>query len=257
MFEPQSREVAHFGDRGSAAETFIFLGGAWVFPESIMRIVEQEAGDAHALRLDSLRDLRTLAAKRNNRVRKVFFDDKLAAEVFRDIDHHRADFPDADWVLAYREPAVARRLLDERGQSPRLARILLLPMTLPICPWSSLLRLVLAGQFIAAGDLIDPTYQAQALRPAARDDARLQMHSAIPADQAMPVTRGAANPGLTQREKEVLALVSQGGRNKSIAHTMSLSEHTVKLHLHNAITKIGARNRTEAATWYLSHHPGD
>jgi DNA-binding NarL/FixJ family response regulator len=62
---------------------------------------------------------------------------------------------------------------------------------------------------------------------------------------------------LTQREKEVLALVSQGGRNKSIANAMCLSEHTVKLHLHNAITKIGARNRTEAATWYLSHHSGD
>ncbi len=61
---------------------------------------------------------------------------------------------------------------------------------------------------------------------------------------------------LTRREKEVLAHVSQGGRNKHIAYKMALSEHTVKLHLHNAITKIGARNRTEAATWYLSHHSG-
>ncbi len=77
------------------------------------------------------------------------------------------------------------------------------------------------------------------------------------ASSAPDTGRSEPDPGLTRREKEVLALVSQGGRNKTIAHTMSLSEHTVKLHLHNAITKIGARNRTEAATWYLSRQLGD
>lgn len=253
MVDRETNE-ARTANRGSAADAFIFVGGALVFPNAILRIAEQEAGGAHALRLDSLQELKTLALERNHLVRKVFFDDRLAAEVFRDIDRYQADVPEADWVLAYRDMAVARTLLDARAQSPRLANILLLPMTLPICPWASMLRLVLAGQFIAAGDLIGATSMRETQHRPASVDGRVQMQNAIPEGQSSPARRLASSPALTQRETEVLALVSQGGRNKSIAHTMSLSEHTVKLHLHNAITKIGARNRTEAATWYLSHH---
>jgi DNA-binding NarL/FixJ family response regulator len=52
---------------------------------------------------------------------------------------------------------------------------------------------------------------------------------------------------LTKREHQILALVARGLQNKSIASDLSLSEHTVKIHLHNIITKLGTHNRTEAA----------
>jgi DNA-binding NarL/FixJ family response regulator len=55
---------------------------------------------------------------------------------------------------------------------------------------------------------------------------------------------------LTQRELEVLELVSRGLQNKSIAAHLNLSEHTVKIHLHNIISKLRAHNRTEAAAWF-------
>jgi len=53
--------------------------------------------------------------------------------------------------------------------------------------------------------------------------------------------------GLTRREVEILQLVSEGHQNKHIAHEMALSEHTVKVHVHNLITKLRVNNRTQAA----------
>lgn len=55
---------------------------------------------------------------------------------------------------------------------------------------------------------------------------------------------------LTKREMQVLELVQRGLQNKSIACDLNLSGHTVKIHLHNIISKLGARNRTEAAAIY-------
>jgi len=52
---------------------------------------------------------------------------------------------------------------------------------------------------------------------------------------------------LTKREMEVLELVERGLQNKSIATALNISAHTVKIHLHNIISKLGAHNRTEAA----------
>lgn len=52
---------------------------------------------------------------------------------------------------------------------------------------------------------------------------------------------------LTQREMEVLELVERGFPNKSIANSLNISANTVKIHLHNIISKLGAQNRTGAA----------
>lgn len=52
---------------------------------------------------------------------------------------------------------------------------------------------------------------------------------------------------LTHREEEVLRLVGQGAQNKTIAFMLSMSENTVKVHLHRIIHKFGLHNRTEVA----------
>ena len=51
---------------------------------------------------------------------------------------------------------------------------------------------------------------------------------------------------LTPRELEVLQLVAEGLPNKTIADRLYISEHTVKFHLNAAMSKLGARSRTEA-----------
>jgi DNA-binding CsgD family transcriptional regulator len=54
--------------------------------------------------------------------------------------------------------------------------------------------------------------------------------------------------GLTAREQEVLALVAIGRTNAQIAETLFISPKTATVHVSNILTKLGVRNRVEAAT---------
>ena len=51
---------------------------------------------------------------------------------------------------------------------------------------------------------------------------------------------------LTAREHEVLALLAEGLPNKAIAHSLGISDQTVKFHVAAIIGKLGATNRTDA-----------
>lgn len=51
---------------------------------------------------------------------------------------------------------------------------------------------------------------------------------------------------LTDRESEVLSLLSKGLANKQIAVELGISEHTVKFHVSSIYTKLNVTNRTEA-----------
>jgi len=53
---------------------------------------------------------------------------------------------------------------------------------------------------------------------------------------------------LTPREVEVLAMLAEGQSNKSIAHRLGISEHTVKFHVTSIMGKLSAGSRTEAVT---------
>lgn len=59
------------------------------------------------------------------------------------------------------------------------------------------------------------------------------------------------NTPLSFREKQVVSLVSQGYRNKEIAHRMFISEQTVKNHLHNIFDKLGVSDRLELALYAI------
>lgn len=60
------------------------------------------------------------------------------------------------------------------------------------------------------------------------------------------------NRSLSVREGQVLELMSEGLQNKLIAVKMDLSEHTVKVHVHNIIRKLKVHNRTQAAAVFRS-----
>ncbi len=62
---------------------------------------------------------------------------------------------------------------------------------------------------------------------------------------------------LTKRETEILARIAMGNQNKIIAAALGLSEHTVKIHIHNIITKLGVHNRTEVVALYFEHRRKD
>jgi DNA-binding CsgD family transcriptional regulator len=54
---------------------------------------------------------------------------------------------------------------------------------------------------------------------------------------------------LSDREREVLALVGAGLANKQIARRLGISEKTVKAHLTRVFAQIGVTDRTQAALW--------
>ena len=51
---------------------------------------------------------------------------------------------------------------------------------------------------------------------------------------------------LTTRERQVLEKLAAGGSNKSIARDLDISLATAKFHVGSLLTKLGARNRTDA-----------
>lgn len=59
--------------------------------------------------------------------------------------------------------------------------------------------------------------------------------------------------GLTPREVEVLALITQGLSNQEIAEHLYLSINSVKTYIRSAYAKIGATSRSRAVAWCLQH----
>ena len=58
---------------------------------------------------------------------------------------------------------------------------------------------------------------------------------------------------LSQRELQVLRLVTKGMANKQIGRALGISEHTVKVHLGSVFRQIGVGDRTSAAMWAREH----
>ncbi|WP_411111844.1 response regulator [Streptomyces sp. c-19] len=89
---------------------------------------------------------------------------------------------------------------------------------------------------------------AEAVRIVAAGEAILfpatlrRMVAARPRDSADALPRAA----LTGREEEVLRLMATGLSNPEIAQTLTVSLETVKTHVGNVLTKLGAQNRTHA-----------
>jgi len=107
-----------------------------------------------------------------------------------------------------------------------------------------------ASGFLGKG--VEPAELLQAIRTVAAGEALLSPRAtwaligrylAHPSDG--PVGAPEALTALTDREREVVALVAQGLTNDDIAQRLFLSPLTVKTHINRAMTKIGARDRAQ------------
>ena len=61
---------------------------------------------------------------------------------------------------------------------------------------------------------------------------------------------------LTEREREILQLLSRAESNKAIAQTLGISNDTVKQHVRHILTKLHLTSRVEAAVLYAVEHKG-
>jgi DNA-binding NarL/FixJ family response regulator len=59
--------------------------------------------------------------------------------------------------------------------------------------------------------------------------------------------------GLTDRESEILALITQGKSNAEVAELTFLSPNTVKSYIRNVYRKIAVSSRTQAVLWGVRH----
>jgi DNA-binding NarL/FixJ family response regulator len=112
---------------------------------------------------------------------------------------------------------------------------------------SRILRALDAG---AVGYLLkdaEPEELERAVRAAARGDSPLDPKAA----RALLSARTERSPAdeLSDREREVLAMVVEGLPNKLIARRLEISEKTVKAHLTSVFRRIGVTDRTQAALW--------
>jgi NarL family two-component system response regulator LiaR len=149
-----------------------------------------------------------------------------------------------DMVMPDMDGAAVTRLL--RSQSPSIRVIAL----------TSFMEEILVQSALQAGAIgyllkdVSADELAQAIRAAhagrvtlAPEAAQAMVHAA---SQAPP-------PGLdlTERERAVLALMVEGLNNTQIAAKLSVSPSTVKSHVSNILSKLGAASRTEAVTLAL------
>lgn len=92
---------------------------------------------------------------------------------------------------------------------------------------------------------------AKAIRAASRGDVHLDPSVAMLLTRrvrARAADRDAAEP-LTDREREVLALVARGLSNKAIAGELAITERTARTHVSNILGKLNLASRTQAALY--------
>ncbi|MBB4930874.1 DNA-binding NarL/FixJ family response regulator [Lipingzhangella halophila] len=190
--------------------------------------------------LDSASDIQVVAEARNRNtalrnacdlrpnvmVVHSFADDSNTLELLRDVASLRGP---GVRVLLIAAPADGRILLDSLRAG---ARGFLLPESEPATLIAAVRDLARGNTIIApsvAGTLVDEFVRIASLSP------------------ARPVCDGTSSwdAGLSEREGEVVALVSSGYSNSEIARILRLAPTTVKTHMSNALAKRDARDRVQ------------
>ncbi|NVO57195.1 response regulator transcription factor [Rhodobacteraceae bacterium B1Z28] len=149
-------------------------------------------------------------------------------------------------AFAYRKEESARFLF-ERWDRSLFGDIGFLPMNVAPDVWRAILRLLMHEE------LYLPCFLADCVSGTQKSPCKTITRS--PEPRRSSPARHPLYSKLTRREKQVLRLVSQGKSNKLIAAKLGITEHTVKLHMHNVVGKIGVSNRTAAAHFYYEVAP--
>ena len=93
-----------------------------------------------------------------------------------------------------------------------------------------------------------PASVVDCVRDVHRGERRIDLETltrAVEHRRPRPHVSGERTPPLTPRETEIVRLVAQGLRNKELAQRLSITEGTVKIHLHNIYDKLGVDGRLE------------
>jgi two-component system response regulator DevR len=109
---------------------------------------------------------------------------------------------------------------------------------------------ILAG---ASGYLLKHLSRAELLRSIRRASSGQSLIDAEATKRAMEHLTQMPGSELTDREREVLALVARGFTNKQIADKLYVSEKTARNHVSHILEKLGLSRRSEAAVFAVEH----
>ncbi|MCU0507188.1 MAG: response regulator transcription factor [Anaerolineae bacterium] len=160
---------------------------------------------------------------------------------------HRPDVVLLDMVLPGMDGCEITRVI--RARFPR-TQVLILTCFAEPHRVADALRAGAVGYLVkdvSAADL------AQAIRRASRGESTLH-HAAA---QALIERENLGLPpaeDLTDRQREVLALIVKGHSNEEIAGLLHIGTSTVRFHVSALLSKLGAANRTEAAVLAVRYH---
>jgi DNA-binding NarL/FixJ family response regulator len=89
--------------------------------------------------------------------------------------------------------------------------------------------------------------------PASRELFSQEALELLPREKPIPQRRTLAERfgGLTEREREVAALIAQGKTDREIADTLVVSHRTVQTHVSTILSKLGVASRTQIAIWAI------
>ncbi|WP_255553396.1 response regulator transcription factor [Maritimibacter sp. DP1N21-5] len=208
--------------------------------------------------------------------RVLIVDEREVGRLAQFLDRDAALTRDVQIAVAVRSDDSARALLADNSHILSYENVSVLPMNLNLASWIQLVRLIDCGTRYVPSFYMkslagegeseppsrpEPPPRVVSMRAGSRPVQ--QASDAAQADEPVAeppaVTRKSLDSDdtpavvkrkLTPRETEVLKLVASGQPNKVIARDLDVSCHTVKLHIHRIIAKLGVNNRTEAAVWY-------
>ena len=221
-----------------------FVGSPLSFSDAVLNLAEREIGHLRFTRIASVGDLLSIGDDQRASVRIILVDETMLRDLKQLITRLRDRFPNTHIAFAYRDSAKALHLVNAVSEIPALKRVGFLPMQLEVDRWVSVLRLLVCGERYIPSDMLSPGQSPQDLTPAPGPNSETRDNDGEDTEK---------NAHLTERELQVLRSVAEGKQNKIIASELNLSQHTVKLHLHHVIAKLGVNNRTEAAIWFLGN----
>ncbi|WP_162529995.1 response regulator transcription factor [Stappia sp. BW2] len=233
--------TANYEKKGS----IYFVGASEKFPKELEGVIEREIDNGRFVRISQKIDLYRSERRGEFSKRLFLIDEGFSAERKESVACLRKNFPEANLCMLINDDLSFPSIISEYFQEGLIKSVL--PMNLRIDLWLGAIRLMLNGGHYLPADAIK--YMGHE-RPS----------SAAPALQNHKQRGRTMNQfsKLTRRETEVLCLISEGHQNKIIADKLSLSEHTIKLHIHHIISKLGVSNRTEAAAIFIqkeNHSP--
>jgi DNA-binding NarL/FixJ family response regulator len=152
--------------------------------------------------------------------------------------------PDVVLVDEMQQTSDALERLRETATEAPQAKTLLLTLQMDT-PWQE--QAFAAGAHAIVSKTVHPVSLGTLVREIANGNV---VHSFRPPPQPRA---DAVDCPLTDREREILQLVSEGLTNSGIARKLWVTEQTVKFHLSNTYRKLGVANRTEASRYAYQH----